>query len=397
MNVTLRLKSAPTLRLRYQPGLRGPTGLTGSTGPTGPANTLTIGTVTALDYGEPAEATITGTAPNQVLNLGLPAGEQGPSGSVTDGDKGDIVVSSAGTVWTVDDGSITYAKLATVAEDRSQAGYKIEDVGDATAGTDALNRRSALALGVASNAPGFLFGLTLSNNGSDATNDIDIAAGGCSSNNAAPVNLTLAAALTKRLDAAWAVGTNQGGLDTGSIANTTYHVWLIRRSDTGVIDALFSTSASSPTMPTSYDQKRRIGSIIRASGAILLFTQAANEFTLTVPPVDLNTSQGTTSTLRALTVPIGIRVFARVAQGVVSTALSKLLLVSDPDLGTIIVTSTNATLGVNVQAGAGANVGANGMVTVRTNTSGQVRTVCDATHTITLATYGWTDDRGQSS
>jgi hypothetical protein len=143
MNVTLRLKSAPTLRLRYQPGLRGPTGLTGSTGPTGPANTLTIGTVTALDFGDPAEATITGTPPNQVLNLGLPAGEQGPSGSVSDGDKGDIVVSGGGTVWTIEDGAVDYDKLAAVAEDRSQAGYKIEDVGDATADTDALNRQTA--------------------------------------------------------------------------------------------------------------------------------------------------------------------------------------------------------------------------------------------------------------
>ncbi|MBD3844878.1 hypothetical protein IED13_04155 [Bosea sp. SSUT16] len=42
-------------------------------------------------------------------------GPQGPSGSVTDGDKGDIVVSSAGTVWTVDDKAITLAKQADVA------------------------------------------------------------------------------------------------------------------------------------------------------------------------------------------------------------------------------------------------------------------------------------------
>lgn len=57
-----------------------PTGLTGSTGPqgaTGPANTLKIGTVTS---GSEAGATITGTAPNQTLNLVLPKGDKGDIG-----------------------------------------------------------------------------------------------------------------------------------------------------------------------------------------------------------------------------------------------------------------------------------------------------------------------------
>lgn len=58
-----------------------PTGLTGSTGPqgaTGPANTLKIGTVTS---GSEAGATITGTAPNQTLNLVLPKGDKGDTGA----------------------------------------------------------------------------------------------------------------------------------------------------------------------------------------------------------------------------------------------------------------------------------------------------------------------------
>lgn len=52
-----------------------------SKGDTGPANTLTIGTVTTLDPDEPATAEITGEAPNQELNLGIPKGEPGGSGS----------------------------------------------------------------------------------------------------------------------------------------------------------------------------------------------------------------------------------------------------------------------------------------------------------------------------
>ena len=58
-------------------GETGATGATGATGPAGPANTLTIGTVTS---GIEASATITGEAPNQVLNLVLKQGEQGEQG-----------------------------------------------------------------------------------------------------------------------------------------------------------------------------------------------------------------------------------------------------------------------------------------------------------------------------
>ena len=61
-------------------GIQGETGATGATGPqgpVGPANVLTIGSVTS---GKVASATITGEAPNQVLNLVLEKGEQGEQG-----------------------------------------------------------------------------------------------------------------------------------------------------------------------------------------------------------------------------------------------------------------------------------------------------------------------------
>ena len=55
----------------------GAAGTTGSTGAAGPANTLTIGTVTG---GSSAAATLTGTAPAQVLSLVLPRGDTGAAG-----------------------------------------------------------------------------------------------------------------------------------------------------------------------------------------------------------------------------------------------------------------------------------------------------------------------------
>ena len=53
---------------RGDQGIQGIQGLQGNTGPVGPANSLSIGTVTA---GPTAAASITGTAPNQTLNLTL--------------------------------------------------------------------------------------------------------------------------------------------------------------------------------------------------------------------------------------------------------------------------------------------------------------------------------------
>ena len=67
-------KSTSTLALGIPQGNKGDTGATGATGP---ANVLTIGSVTS---GKVASATITGEAPNQVLNLVLEKGDKGDTG-----------------------------------------------------------------------------------------------------------------------------------------------------------------------------------------------------------------------------------------------------------------------------------------------------------------------------
>ena len=58
-------------------GDQGDTGERGPVGPAGPANKLTIGTVTTSTT---SSATITGTAPNQILNLTLQKGDKGDKG-----------------------------------------------------------------------------------------------------------------------------------------------------------------------------------------------------------------------------------------------------------------------------------------------------------------------------
>ena len=240
---------------------------------------------------------------------------------------------------------------------------------------------------------GYLYGLTLSNNGSDATNDIDIAAGSAIDSTGA-VMIVLAAGITKQLDAAWAVGTNAGGLDTGSIANTTYHVWLIMRSDTGVVDVLFSTSASSPTMPSNYDYKRRIGSILREGGIIVPFSQDGDEFLRSIPINDANTNNpGTSAVLLTVSVPTGINIDALISTLVTnSTPVNAYGLLTSPDQADTTPTASLANFG---QQGDFRVVVSN---RIRTNTSRQVRyrmAASDASVAVRFITFGWVDKRGR--
>jgi len=93
--------------------------------------------------------------------------------------------------------------------------------------------------------------------------------------------MDLVTGVVKGIDAAWTVGTLVGGLDTGTVAaNTLYAIWLIKRSDTGVVDALLSLSFTAPTMPANYDLKRLIGAVrTDATSDLVPFKQVGDHFT----------------------------------------------------------------------------------------------------------------------
>jgi hypothetical protein len=61
--------------------LKGVNGTNGAPGAAGPANTLGIGQVLTGAPGSIAAVTVTGTAPNQTLNLTIPTGTNGTNGT----------------------------------------------------------------------------------------------------------------------------------------------------------------------------------------------------------------------------------------------------------------------------------------------------------------------------
>jgi len=245
-----------------------------------------------------------------------------------------------------------------------------------------------------------LSGLVLSNNTTDATNDIDTAIGACVSDDGTTV-MTLTSAITKRLDAAWSVGTNQGGLDTGSISNTTYHVWVIYRTDTDITDVLFSLSASSPTMPSGYTKKKCIGSIVRVGGVIKPFTQYGNYFEWVTPVVDVDDDNpGTSAVTRTLTLPTGVKLRALVNAGIYSgTTASVNGYLSSLDQADLAVQArTTATLtGQSNFNGCDTGTAWNfNQVQVWCNVSAQIRSRIDtsgALDRIGIITQGWIDPR----
>lgn len=254
---------------------------------------------------------------------------------------------------------------------------------------------------------GHIYGLTLSNNTTDATNDIDIAVGEAASEGGIPVLISLASGITKRLDGSWAVGSGNGGLDVGTVANGVYHVYLIRRPDTGVVDACFSLSASAPDtanfVSAAYTQYRRIGSILRTGGVIVPFSQEGNEFLRKTSVLDVSaTNPGTSAVTRTLSVPTGIVVWAmfnaiarNTANGVSFDHYFSALVQTDEPTGQTVAPLSQTGGVYNI--GGGSALASSGSMTIRTNTSAQIRSRAvgsDASCTLYIATYGWIDKRG---
>lgn len=233
--------------------------------------------------------------------------------------------------------------------------------------------------------PCFLSGLGIAQ-AADTDHDITVAAGSAR-DGADGANIILASPITKQIDAAWSVGSNAGGLDTGAVANNSwYYLWLIQRPDTGVVDVLFSLSGVSPTMPTGYTLKRRIPGVVRtnASANILAFTQQdlfTCQFTVAIEDAEATISA---ATLVTLTVPPVMRALFRF-----SSRTAAAFWVVQP------TTETSATPSATAPPGQSGGVGiVAGELEVQADASSQIRVVPDAaSRAYSIHTKGFKDFR----
>lgn len=217
---------------------------------------------------------------------------------------------------------------------------------------------------------------------------------GCACSDDGSTMMTLSAAITKVINAAWSAGNGNGGLDTGAIANNTwYNVFLIGNVSSGAVDVLFVVGAlgsiPAPTMPTGYTVKRRIGSFATGStGQVTPFTQLGDDFLWVTTPINYsNATMVQAQTSYYLSVPPGLKVIAFFSIHV-NVGTASWMLVQSPD-------ATNAP---------NDPPGNNNMYTlpqsndfrIRTNTNQQINIGCGATSGgLYLLTRGWNDSRGK--
>jgi hypothetical protein len=237
---------------------------------------------------------------------------------------------------------------------------------------------------------GALHGLTYSTAGLSTTFTI---APGQATDSTFYDSITLNSAISKTT-AAWAAGSGVGGLDTGSIAASTwYHIFVIKNPTTGAADVVYSLSLT-PALPSGFTLYRRICTIrTNASSQWGYVMQNGDEFLWNTWVADYSTvAWSTTAALQALTVPTGFQVNALFNGRADAPTGSGALLFSPPDMADTAPAGGISSIGVNT-ATASTSVGA---FNIRTDTSGRIRVRANTTGpTYSITTYGWIDTRGR--
>lgn len=163
------------------------------------------------------------------------------------------------------------------------------------------------------------FGLSL--NATEPSTTIDVAPGSARVTGN-PVRLSAAISGVLQSAGVWSPGTNGNKLDRDvRVANTWYHVFVIRQITSGLADLLFSVSINAPAVPTGYEVIRRIASIkTDSTGAIVPFINVGRKFWFVTPIRDAYaTGVAALSSLTvSISVPAGLRVLATMHVAVIA-------------------------------------------------------------------------------
>lgn len=241
---------------------------------------------------------------------------------------------------------------------------------------------------------GLLNGLTLSN-GTDATNDIDIATGIAASQNDVKALIELKTIMVKQIDAAWVAGSAAGGFPSGlTLTNDTwYHVFLIKRSDTGVVDAGYDTSATAANLlsdASNYDSYRRIGSVYYGTATIDPFLSHNGRVFWEAWASSTDPATGNL----VVRTPPDVRCIAHMMQVVNTPNFTQGSSTLRPNVGSSTVQTAGGFQGTGTASGDTGRFDA--PVDVLTDTSSQIHNIDGSGNTIYIYTMGYTDFRGKS-
>jgi len=226
--------------------------------------------------------------------------------------------------------------------------------------------------------------ILLSNNSTNPNTQIDFSAGNFEfSDKSGFANLS---AITKRLDANFAIGTNQGGLDTGTKAiNTQYYAYAIYNPTTTISDVIFSANNLLPLLPSGFTKYEYIGALsTNASGNIFLGTwHKDGYFEYNTPIIDFSSSLTTSRVARTLTAKPNSRALINVvfSSTLPGGTISQLYL-SDMNKADNTIERLSGNIGYKT----------NGEFQIQTNLSSQIGTrVSNANNTVEISTIGYYD------
>lgn len=259
-------------------------------------------------------------------------------------------------------------------------------------GADISNKvafRNNLGVGLA----GFIVGIKVENDVTDANNDMAFDDGACASDEINPILMVHTAGVSQ-IDVTY--GTGNGGNFDAADAVGTWHCFVISNGVTvsrGFSQSLDPTGA--PNYPAGFTHWRRVASRVRVGTSFASVKQVGKRNYLLFPNAAYNTTPATTKTAVALRVPSGIPVVAIFNASLTTASGSSLTAIfPDPDQSDQ-APSVSAAPGVDLVAASLTGVvnRAGGIFERLTDGSGNIYyRASAASGNLLINTLGWIDD-----